>query len=107
MILTQYAVYHVVYVYVHYSGAKHTHKPLCTCMHHYCAYTVQHQASIINDLLDFETLKGASVAAKVTRLDLDATVHSVVRMFNNTVTSKVREIDTAQCKQCTANILQY
>jgi type IV secretory pathway TraG/TraD family ATPase VirD4 len=72
--------------------------PLC--------YTVQSQASIINDLLDFETLKGASVAAKVTRLDLDATVHSVVRMFNNTVTSKVRDrhsaVQTDYCSHFTA-----
>jgi hypothetical protein len=48
------------------------------------------QASIINDLLDFEALKGASANDKASQLDVDATVHSVVRMFSNSVRSKVR-----------------
>jgi hypothetical protein len=52
------------------------------------------QASIINDLLDFETLKGATAPSTTTRFDVDAAVHSVVRMFNNTVTSKVTRPDS-------------
>jgi hypothetical protein len=48
------------------------------------------QASVINDLLDFEALKGASANGKASQLDVDATVHSVVRMFTNSVRSKVR-----------------
>jgi hypothetical protein len=78
----------------------------CGTLTHYCAHAYicttlccVLQASIINDLLDFETLKGSSAAPKVTRVDLDATVHSVVRMFNNTVTSKVRKHFAAQYTQ--------
>jgi hypothetical protein len=50
------------------------------------------QASIINDLLDFETLKGAAAAAKLSHIDVDAAALSVVRMFSNTVTSKVTRL---------------
>jgi hypothetical protein len=48
------------------------------------------QANIINDLLDFEILKGATAPVRVTRLNVDATVHCVVRMFTSSVHSKVR-----------------
>jgi hypothetical protein len=47
------------------------------------------QANIINDLLDIETLRGQSPAAKLSRMDIDAAVLSVVRMFTNSVRSKV------------------
>jgi hypothetical protein len=47
------------------------------------------QANIINDLLDIETLRGQSSAAKLSRVDVDAAVLSVVRMFTNSVRSKV------------------
>jgi hypothetical protein len=47
------------------------------------------QANIINDLLDFETLKGTAAAPELSRVDVDAVVHSVVRMFTTSVRSKV------------------
>jgi hypothetical protein len=47
------------------------------------------QANIINDLLDIETLRGQSSAAKLSRMDVDAAVLSVVRMFTNSVRNKV------------------
>jgi hypothetical protein len=54
---------------------------------------VQLQAAIINDLLDFEMLKGAAAATStVAQLDVDAAVLSVVRMFTNSVRSKVTRL---------------
>jgi hypothetical protein len=47
------------------------------------------QAGIISDLLDFEVLKGAAAVSRVAPLDVDAAVLSVVRMFTNSVRSKV------------------
>jgi hypothetical protein len=52
-----------------------------------CLHCVQ--ANIINDLLDIETLRGQSSAAKLSRMDVDAAVLSVLRMFTNSVRSKV------------------
>jgi hypothetical protein len=63
------------------------------CLH--CTNILYMQANIINDLLDFETLKGATTAPELTRIDIDAVVHSVVRMFTTSVRSKVtRTTDT-------------
>jgi hypothetical protein len=56
----------------------------------YYMYTVM-QANIINDLLDFETLKGTAAAPELSRVDVDAVVHSVVRMFTTSVRSKVMD----------------
>jgi hypothetical protein len=55
------------------------------------------QANIINDLLDFEILKGATAPVRVTRVDVDATVHCVVRMFTSSVHSKVRLLPITTC----------
>jgi hypothetical protein len=64
------------------------------------------QASIINDLLDFETLKGANIAPKATQLDVDAAVHSVVRMFKHTVESKVSTAEPAS-QQASAQLTAH
>jgi signal transduction histidine kinase len=59
---------------------------LCLC----CCLCLQ--ANIINDLLDFETLKGTSAAPELSRIDIDAAVRSVVRMFSNSARSKVTRL---------------
>jgi signal transduction histidine kinase len=47
------------------------------------------QAGIINDLLDYATLKSSTVARSLSQVDVDAAVHSVVRMFRNSARTKV------------------
>jgi hypothetical protein len=54
------------------------------CTYHYDLK----QASVINDLLDFEALKSSNTA-NLSQVDVDAAVHGVVRMFTNSVRNKV------------------
>jgi hypothetical protein len=60
------------------------------------------QANIINDLLDFETLKGAAAAVELVQLDVDAAVRSVVRTFSASARSKVTRLQVSTLLYCSA-----